>query len=489
MSRPKIGLVVAVVVGLLTAIAYKFTTSSLEDRIRGDVEAQVARSRDLLWKNASFDALDLIKRVETFARDDRAIEALALPTPAEQKSLAVERLGAMLGDHATTRQSREVAQRGPKVEFLALVSGEGTLIATAPSADYQPDWKQRYPAVASALDKPYRAYKDVWDLDGALFDIGAAPLVDKTTGDLRGVIVAAFNLDDRNAAEQAALLGAEVAYFDATKIRASRMNHPDVAKRLLYEGTLAKEVLAGQAGGIQRLTTGGHSYVAATTALPMNISGRPIGAMVLVSLDGALEPVASVQLAIVLLGLGALVIALLAMMVTARMILAPAEEIEQGIAEIINGDVDYTFKPAGVDFDGLANALNVMLARLLGRAEPSEDDLGDASEEPGTGARVILADDGGLTATPVGGPTVTADPALIALAAEPEQDYYRRIFDEYAAAKTALGESVEGIVYEAFVAKLRLNEANLKKKYDSRAVRFRVQTRDGQVTLKPVPIR
>ena len=178
MSRPKIGLVVAVVVGLLTAIAYTFTTSSLEDRIRGDVEAQVARARDLLWKNASFDALELIKRVETFARDDRALEALALPTPAEQKSLAVERLGAMLHDHTTTRQSREVAQRGPKVEFLALVSREGTLIATAPSADYRPDWKQIYPAVASALDKPYRAYKDVWDLDDALFDIGAAPLVD-----------------------------------------------------------------------------------------------------------------------------------------------------------------------------------------------------------------------------------------------------------------------------------------------------------------------
>jgi hypothetical protein len=35
---------------------------------------------------------------------------------------------------------------------------------------------------------------------------------------------------------------------------------------------------------------------------------------------------------------------------------------------------------------------------------------------------------------------------------------------------------------------VRQNEATLRSKYQSRAVRFKVVTKDGKVTLKPVPI-
>ena len=36
---------------------------------------------------------------------------------------------------------------------------------------------------------------------------------------------------------------------------------------------------------------------------------------------------------------------------------------------MINGNLDRTFTPVGSELDGLANGLNVMLARLLGLAE------------------------------------------------------------------------------------------------------------------------
>jgi hypothetical protein len=35
---------------------------------------------------------------------------------------------------------------------------------------------------------------------------------------------------------------------------------------------------------------------------------------------------------------------------------------------------------------------------------------------------------------------------------------------------------------------LKVNEGKLKAQYNCRAVRFRVVTKDGKVTLKPVPI-
>src|SRR5262245_18247547 len=103
--------------------------------------------------------------------------------------------------------------------------------------------------------------------------------------------------------------------------------------------------------------------------------------MAMMSLRSALAPICAVKVTILLLGAGALLIAILAMLITARLILNRAEEIELGVNEIINGNIDYTFQPVGADFDGLANGLNVMLARLLGRPEPGEEDeLGEEDD-------------------------------------------------------------------------------------------------------------
>ena len=87
-----------------------------------------------------------------------------------------------------------------------------------------------------------------------------------------------------------------------------------------------------------------------------------------------------------------------------------------------------------------------------------------------------------------GRPQAAADPETLALAQEPEAEYYKRLFSEYIAARKAAGEKSDGVSFEGFVAKLRISEGNLKKKYGCKAVRFRVATKDGQVTLKPVPI-
>ena len=66
---------------------------------------------------------------------------------------------------------------------------------------------------------------------------------------------------------------------------------------------------------------------------------------------------------------------------TALRFIKPLDKIELGVAEIINGNIDYTFKPVGPDFEGLSNGLNVMLARLLGREEPNEDEVEEEQDE------------------------------------------------------------------------------------------------------------
>ena len=149
------------------------------------------------------------------------------------------------------------------------------------------------------------------------------------------------------------------------------------------------------------------------------------------------------------------------------------------MTDIINGNVDRTFRPVGLELDGLANGLNVMLARLLGRPEPGEEEF-DEEGNPIIPGRVEF-DEG------AGEQVAQTDPALVALAQESEPDYYKRVFTEYVSARKAVG-SPDDVSFENFIAKLKVNEGKLKAQYQCRAVRFRVVTKDNKVSLKPVPI-
>jgi hypothetical protein len=187
----------------------------------------------------------------------------------------------------------------------------------------------------------------------------------------------------------------------------------------------------------------------------------------------------TIKVFILLLGLGALGISLVGLYLSHRRMIAQVDQIELGVTDIINGNVDRTFRPVGLELDGLANALNVMLARLLGRPEPGDEEF-DEEGNPIIPGRVEFEDTEGQAAPPT-------DPQLAALAQESEPDYYKRVFTEYVAARKAVG-SPDDVSFENFIAKLKVNEGKLKAQYQCRTVRFRVVTKDNKVSLKPVPI-
>jgi hypothetical protein len=204
---------------------------------------------------------------------------------------------------------------------------------------------------------------------------------------------------------------------------------------------------------------------------------------VLSSLTAARGPWAMVPYWILLLGVVSLLAAVGAAVLTALRFIQPLDSIESGVAEIINGNRDYMFTSPGQDFEGLANGLNVMLARLLGRPDPTDDDVGDDSAQARWQGEVTIQEVGTTT-----GQTAAISPENAALASEPENDYLQRVFNEYVEARKANNESTDGLAFDGFAAKLRQNEAALKKKYNCRAVRFKVVVKNKQTTLKPVPI-
>jgi hypothetical protein len=185
----------------------------------------------------------------------------------------------------------------------------------------------------------------------------------------------------------------------------------------------------------------------------------------------------TVKIFIILIGLGSLAMSLLGLYLSNRRLIAQVDQIELGVTDIINGNVDRTFRPVGPELDGLANGLNVMLARLLGRPEPGEEEFDDDGN-PIIPGRVEFEE---------GEDKPAVDPDLANLASESEPDYYKRVFTEYVAARKAVG-SPDDVSFENFIAKLKVNEGKLKAQYNCRAVRFRVVTNNNKVSLKPVPI-
>jgi hypothetical protein len=290
------------------------------------------------------------------------------------------------------------------------------------------------------------------------------------------------------------LLDTEIGFFHAGKVYASSFvssvdkSKEDVSKsqalsNLLFTGEKSAEVALqkGTPTPVMTWEIEGHEFAAVAAPMPGNFADRTSGFVVLASLSEGMADVHAAGMKIVWLGLLAIVIAIVAATLTARRFIAPLDEIELGVAEVINGNIDFTFKPVGQDFEGLSNSLNVMLARLLGREEPNEEAV-EEEEDGGkqkwkAEAMVIEETDGSAPAA-----TVTA------LSEEGEAAYYPRLFGEYLSTLQKFGQPTEGMSVLAFMAKLSLTEAGLREKWECKVVRFLLTAQGNQITFRPVKI-
>jgi hypothetical protein len=499
MSRPVLGAVVAAIIAVLTATAYFVTSGILRGGIERDVKLRVAKAEELLIQNSSLEMLGLLKRTEALARDPGLVKALvggSGPNPVQAEQV-FQKFRANLSRGEDLPDIMALTDENGKL--VALVSGDRPVYRPIPDT-YIRDGKIKYPGLAAALSERRITSSEVWDYENlGPMKAGVAPVYDPEIENVVGAMILAYAMSSTEAKAQQKLLGTDVAYFYGERVTATSFGPNGGPKqrvsakqgalsRALYQGPgLAKAALSSENGlsdvvvveleGEEYWATAGRMPRFATQPFPKDYPEVAAGSLVMMSLGEAMEPLGTVKLAILLVGLGSIVVALLGIFITARHILHPVEEIELGINDIINGNMERTFRPVGSDLDGLANSLNVMLARLLGRPEPGDEEY----DEEGNVVRPsgLSVDTEGLSAK---------DAEAMALAAEPEGNYLRRLFDEYAAARQATGEGSEGLTFDGFVSKLRQNETVLRAKYQCRAVRFKVVTKDGRVTLKPVPI-
>lgn len=491
MSRTIIGAVVAAAIALLTGVAYFAATKSLESKISTDVKVRVAKAQELLVQNAKLEMLSLMQRSQVLAREPGFVSAMGgKKTDAAAVDKVLQKFRASLSTDED--QPDILAVTDASGRLVSLVTGTEVIFDPIPDT-YLKNGKPKYAAINLALTNR-QTTSSIFDYESkGPIKAAITPIIHNDEGKVLGALLVGYAITSLEASDSQKLLGVEVVFFNEGKVYASSFGKDAAAAaplaKPLFEEGLAKQALSG-ANGLAELTTvsiNNANYVATAGRLP-RYSSQPFpgsypapqaGAMVLVNKDSALASIGAVKAAILLLGLGSLLAALFAMSVATKKILGPLDEIEVGVNDIINGNLDRTFRPVGSDLDGLSNALNVMLARLLGRPEPGEETFDDDGNivTGGTGGMLIADRD-----------MSPKEAEALALAREAKDDYLKRVFDEYCEARLATGEGTEGISFEGFTTKLQANENKLRQRYKCREVRFKV-TVDGQsVTLKPVPI-
>lgn len=499
MSRTVIAAVVAAVIAALTGIAYFVTSTSFDDRLRKDADAKLARAYQVVQQLGQLEGIDVSNKAERLAAEKEFVASIKSDSSAERQTQA------RVGFQKFTADEKQGAV---KPDIIALVDASGNLLAmnevrTVTAKQWKNDKGESIiPALNVVLGKKL-IISDLWNHGGDMMKIGVAPVIDPDApvsaqdpdGQvIIGAIVVAYAQTAREAQQVRNLLGTEIAYYDnrnamATSFTTGATGEEDTTKARALTELLRSGGLA-EGGAKQRIAIDGVDYLAAAVKMPRSSTRRlpadyppmTAGAVVLAPMSDAGNTATTVKLFVLLLGGGALAIAMLGLYLSHRRLVAQVDQIELGVTDIINGNVDRTFLPVGLELDGLANGLNVMLARLLGRPEPGEEDVDDDGN-PILQGRVEFEDDGDGEA----GAARAADPDLAALAQESEPDYYKRVYTEYLAARRATGNPDE-VSFENFIAKLKVNEGKLRAQYQCRAVRFRVLVNDGKVTLKPVPI-
>jgi len=516
MTRAIIGGIIAVVIVVTAFVMTSTATSSVDSRVRKQLKKRADSAGELSQDTAALDGL----RVEGWVKRRATLQSIVDTIVDKNRASRAEKR-----DNAIAEVKGQARKGEPPTVLIAFVDTKYDVMAHSKHKKFAPPalWKEggklkaQYLGLTLAMakeKKDRRIISEYWnDPEFGLLRVGIAPVTHwidekrevkvskkKTVTitvpkeRLVGALVLGYAVDQAYVQRRSDLLGAHVAYFfndtAGTSSFKKENGEEDTGKRAdltkaLKEKGLAKEALDKGYTAVRVVTIDGEQYYASAGRLPRFPSGKDLGAgypplqagaLVLVPVGDAMYAKGKIKTATWVLALVALIASVIGLLFAASRLLHQVDVIEVGVNEITNGNLELSFRPVGRDLDGLAHSLNVMLARLLGRPEPGEEEYDEDGNiiMPGR-----LQFDTDLS---------EKDEEIVNLAREPEPDYYNRIFKEYCAGRESVGESVEGISYDNFVTKLRVNEASLKAKYQCESIRFKVTVKDGKVSLKPVPI-
>jgi hypothetical protein len=428
MHRMKIGLIAAALLLIFTALFYFSVTNTLVASATRDVDERVARGQRIHQQISRLGGLDLANLAMEKSRRPAVLAAVSRTEETARRQASYEECDAI---------NAALSTEGRKADIVLVLDAHGKVVARDlnPNSDENgDDYKSKYPAADAALKG--HAVKDVWTLKGRMTEVGLAPIL-RSDGTPAGALLVGYVLSAKQALSKEA----------PTEVHHYQIENQD--------------------------------YAVVAAPLPANYADRTSGVLLLSSVSSATDRAKAGGTPVLMLGLLAILVAVVASVMTAKRFMKPLDSIELGVNEVMNGNIDYTFKPVGPDFEGLSNSLNVMLARLLGRDEPNEDAVEEEETEVEKWKAESMVIDEGDGAPSPGGQ---------ALGQESEASYYPRLYNEYLAALRAGGKTSEGVSVQQFMAKLRLAEAGLKQKWTCKMVRFQMVQQGDQIVFRAMRI-
>ncbi len=528
MFRTKVALALFAVFGAITGVLYLRLDEHVETMARTRVERQL---------RLALGALEVMRRLQDYAIVAKATEvagrseiAEVLGRPREafadpqgtppsdddwrrtvhalvQKDVtAWATRFEQLADGRRKAETSLADSRRERPDLFFVVDAQGIGVADAEDPNWfgpaNADVRKEFPPIAQALDEG-RTIQDIWMVKNAPTSVAAVPV--RAGGKTVGAVVVGYKLAENEAARDRRLVAHNVAYFVGERLKQSSSLDPGTERELASQFAAAKTYtqVGGPPQGIE-VTLQGRKYLGYLGSLDHKASAEHAGFFVFEDLEGAIAEARSVLMVVPVAGGVGFALALGLVLLFFRRQMAPFEEIDQGVLEIINGNLDYWFDVPGKEIAGtMSQNLNIMVCQLSGRPMPEDDDAPEGEhwaedrlfiDEIDPSEFHTRAIDGRQASeTQVGVPGDASSgmgypPDILRLVREADEVYRRRIFKEYTDALRARGESIQGITFEKFTAKLDANASALKAKYKCERVRFLVVTAEGKVILKPVPI-
>lgn len=464
--------IIVVLVGLLSfflmrasAIGAASNTPALLAEAKHDVEGASARLQ--------LDGLRMELWLDGKAQESDTIDtASTVLTQADQSQAG--RSATALCDKLLAAAKSAPAFNNVTPSLVILVDAQGKIKGRSGSDQERgQDLGAIYPAFKGALAKG-QSGSDVWTAKTRQDQYLTAYAPIRNDKSVIGAIVAGVTIGDELSRVS-----------DATTGRPLVLTSPDAqvlarsaAKTQALDDALdkdAKAMVSGVAASRQAtsLAVGEITVGAAPLEFGEGKSGVLVASAPNALFEGA-APMAYPILGIMVIGL---VLVAVAGWLLGGYITAPIQQLEEGLLAILNGQTDKRFELDHPDLGGLAFRIDQLLNQLMGIEEDTTDADGRVSRAPTAAsfASMEVADS-------------SVDPNVAAaLAAEPAQQYYARIYKEYIGQKQALGEKTEHITQEAFNARVQGMEQDASQK-QGRPVRFQIVTRGSEVVFVPVAL-
>lgn len=480
--RGKIIAVFAVIVLMVGGLSYALTRASLAEIGR---PGEAPRALAAAMAQLQVDGLVLERWLASHASDPKLREPFNAGTAPARAEAATSAANAI---REAVAASPELARTPPSL--VVLVDTKGVVLGRNASALMRGDnLGAVYPSLKLAIEQGVTG-SDVWVSRARNEQLLAsyAP-IRSDAGQIIGAVAVGTALNDErltNASERTSgrLLVVAMQSGDGLDVVAKSRDAPPRLVAALT-GSPAKD------GALQALSSGrtvdigglSGDFSAVGHALDGYGDGRRA---VLLSIAQLRTPGLASSLLWPLLGVTAfgLVLVVIAAYFLGAYISQPVSEIEDGLLAIMNGRTDLRFEIEHAELGGLVFRLNSLLNQLLGVQEDETDAEGRPSRAPTSASfRDALEVDERMAALSPG--EIPADAK--ALLEEPEDAYYARIFAEYIAAKKSLGDPVDHITRDAFVARLKASEQELGQKH-GKPMRYKVEVRGKEIVLLAVPL-